>query len=268
MDWGVDEGLAIIRIDTDPREISRLMSPRLGIVADAKKALAALIPALVKTNRQRPSREEELSQLKATVTEELNRKLAPQMAYLQVLREELPGDGFLVSDLTQIGYVSRIAFPVYTPRTLLTAGYQGTLGYGLATALGAKIAHPDKKVLSINGDGGFMYNVQELSTAVKHNIDVVAVVFNDSAYGNVKRMQIHRHGGRVIATDLQNPDFVNLAKSFGANAYRAESPEALRATLRQAFDQKGPSVIDVPVDLMPDPWPFIMLPRVRPTTLG
>ncbi|MDP6181024.1 MAG: thiamine pyrophosphate-dependent enzyme, partial [Desulfatiglandales bacterium] len=89
----------------------------------------------------------------------------------------------------------------------------------------------DKKVLSINGDGGFMYNVQELSTAMKHNIDVVAVVFNDGAFGNVKRMQVLRHGGKVIASDLQNPDFVRLAESFGANAFRAESPEDLKTMI-------------------------------------
>lgn len=264
MTWGVDDGLKIIRIDIDPVEIKRLMPANLAIVSDAKKALAALIPALVRSNRSRPSREEELTGLKATIMAELDRKLAPQMAYVRVLREELPVDGILVEELTQIGYVTRIAFPVYQPRTLLTSGYQGTLGYGFATALGAKIAHPDKKVLSINGDGGFMYNVQELSTAMKHNIDIVAVVFNDGAFGNVKRMQIHRHGGKVIASDLQNPDFVRLAESFGANACRAESPEDLKTALRRAFDQNGPSVIEVPVGVMPDPWPLLMPPRIRP----
>ena len=86
---------------------------------------------------------------------------------------------------SQFGYVSRVAMPIYHPRTFWTSAYQGTLGTGFATAIGAKVAHPDKQVLSINGDGGFMYNVQELATAVKYNIPVVAIAFADGAYGNV-----------------------------------------------------------------------------------
>lgn len=263
MVWGVDGDLKIIRIDIDPTEINRLMPPEIGLVADAKKALAALVPTLGRKNRRRPSREEELKTLKEEVGLELEERLRPQMEYVKALREALPDDGLFVEELTQVGYVARMAFPVYRPRTMLNSGYQGTLGCGFPTALGAKIANPDRKVLSINGDGGFMYNVQELSTAVKHNIDVVAVVFNDGAFGNVKRSQEERHGGRVIATDLENPDFVRLAESFGANGFSADSPQSLKSTIRRAFDQKGPSVIEVKVGPMPDPWPIIMPPRNR-----
>ena len=115
---------------------------------------------------------------------------------------------------SQVGYVSRVAMPIYHPRTFLTSAYQGTLGAGFATAIGAKVAHPDKQVLSINGDGGFMYNVQELATAVKYNIPVVAIVFADGAYGNVRRMQQELYDNRTIASDLTNPDFVALAERF------------------------------------------------------
>ena len=264
MTWGVDDDLKIVHIDIDPTEIRRVRRPTVGLVADAGQALAALRPELERHNRSRASREDELTALKAAVTAEISDKLGPQMAYLRVLREVLPDDGILVNELTQVGYAALIAFPVYAPRTLLSSGYQGTLGYGYATALGAKIANPDKKVLSINGDGGFMYNVQELATAVKHGIGVVAVVFTDGAFGNVRRMQMELYGGKVIASELSNPDFVRLAESFGIPGHRAESPEALRSALGQALDDPGPSLIEVPVGVMPDPWPLIMPRRVRP----
>ena len=119
-------------------------------------------------------------------------------------------------------------------------------------------------MLSINGDGGFMYNVQELATAVQYNVPVVAVVFADGAYGNVKRMQRQMYDERVIATDLTNPDFVRLAESFGAAGYRAETPEALATCLADAFRRNGPAVIEVPFGDTPDPWKMLIPGRVRP----
>ena len=186
------------------------------------------------------------------------------MAYVRCLREALPDDGILVDELTQVGYVVRFGFPVYHPRSLMSSGYQGTLGFGFATALGVKIANPDKKVLSINGDGGFMFNVQELATAARHNIGVVAVVFTDDAFGNVLRMQKDLYGGRVIASELTNPDFVRLAESFGVGATRATSPAELKSAIGEAFGRSGPSLIEVPMGVMPDPWEWSIGKRVRP----
>jgi acetolactate synthase I/II/III large subunit len=154
--------------------------------------------------------------------------------------------------------------PIYEPRTYISPGYQGTLGWSYATALGVKVAHPDKAVLSISGDGGFMFNVQELSTAVKHKINMVHVIFNDGAYGNVQRMQKKDHGGRVIASDLDNPDFVKLAEAFGALGLRAHTPDELQAAIQQGFDAERPTLIDVPVGEMPAPWSLYFLPRNRP----
>ena len=240
-----------------------MSKPAVGIVADAKQALGALIAALAKHNSARPSREAELSALKSGIIAELHERLGPQMGFIDVLRGALPEDGILVDELTQVGYVARVGYPVYRPRCFLTSGYQGTLGFGYATALGVKVALPDRKVLSINGDGGFMYNVQELSTAVKHNIDVVAVVFADGAFGNVQRMQKELWGGRVIATDLANPDFVALAESFGVGAHKATTPAELSAALDAAFAERGPSLIHVPVGEMPDPWSWLVGGAVR-----
>src|SRR5207253_6499563 len=127
--------------------------------------------------------------------------IQPQAAYAMAIREALPDDGILVSESTQVGYWAQFGgFPVYHPRTLLTSGYQGTLGYGFATALGAQVGNPDRKVVSINGDGGFMYNVQELSTMAQQQIPLVTVVFNDNAFGNVRRIQTLRFNEHVVAT--------------------------------------------------------------------
>ena len=117
-----------------------------------------------------------------------------------------------------------LAFPVYKPRTFLSPGFQDNLGWGYATALGAQHARPDVPVLSINGDGGFLYTSNELATAVHHRIPLTAIVFVDGAFGNVKRIQQERYGNRLIASDLTNPDFIKYAESFGARAERAADP--------------------------------------------
>lgn len=264
MSWGTDADLKIVHIDIDAAELKRISTPTVGIAADAKSALGALLPALAKYNRARPSREEELSALKAEMLALFEDKLAPQMAWLNALRRGLPENGILVDEFTQVGYMARAAFQVHEPRTLLSSGYQGTLGYGYAAALGAKVARPDRPVLSVNGDGGFMFNVQELATAVQHGIGVVAVVFDDGAYGNVQRMQEEMHGGRVIATDLRNPDFTAMAESFGAAGRRADTPAELETALTEAVAANEPTVIHVPVPRMPDPWPILMPRRNRP----
>ena len=125
------------------------------------------------------------------------------------------------------------------------------------------MANPDKQVLSVNGDGGFMFAVQELSTAVKHNLNTVTLVFNDNTFGNVQRMQKQDYGGRVIATDLENPDFVKLAEAFGVLGLRAHSPDELHSAIQTGFAAQRPTLIEVPVGEMPSPWDMLALPRVR-----
>ena len=154
--------------------------------------------------------------------------------------------------------------PVYKPRTFLSPGYQDNLGWGYATALGAQHARSDVPVLSIAGDGGFLFTSNELATAMQHRIPLTVVVFNDGAFGNVRRTQEEQYGNRLIASDLANPDFVRYAESFGAEAERARSPQQLRAALQRAFKRRdGPTLIEVPVPPMPSPWEFIHMPRVR-----
>jgi acetolactate synthase I/II/III large subunit len=261
--WGVDRDLKLIRIDIDPVEITRIVRPALGIVADAKPALAALHRALERRTIRRSSRKDELEALKARTLANLADRLGPQCEYLKAIRAELPDDGIYVEDLTQVGYVGRMAFPVYRPRTYIHSGYQGTLGFGFATALGAKVGRPDLPVVSVSGDGGFMYNVQELSTAVKHGIDIVAIIFADGAYGNVRRMQKEEYGNRLIGVDLLNPQFPKMAESFGAAGVRTTNPDGLRRELAAALKRRGTTLIEVAVGEMPDPWKVMLPPRVR-----
>ena len=265
MYWGLDKNLKILRIDIDPIEMNRISTPEIGIVADARTALEALLTAVESHNIPRPSRREELNYLKTEFQEAFEDKIAPQMGYLRVIREELPEDGFFVDEVTQVGFASWYAFPTYHPRHFISAGYQGTLGYGYATALGVQAAHPDKKVISIAGDGGFMFNVQELATAVQFRLGVVVIIFNDSKFGNVQRQQKEWFGGRIIASNLLNPDFVQLAESFGLAGYRVRSPDELRPVLQRALADSEPALIEVVLtEDMPSPWPFILTPRARP----
>jgi acetolactate synthase-1/2/3 large subunit len=261
--WGVDDKIKIVRVDADPDEPARFRKPEAALIGDAKPILKRLLDLTAKLNRKRPSRRAEMQERQANLRKRF-KKIAPQIEFLDAMRAELPDDGIFVDEVTQMGFAARIAFPVYKPRTFLSPGYQDNLGWGFATALGVQHARPDVPVLSINGDGGFMYTANEMATAVRHRIPLVAVVFADGAFGNVRRIQEERFGNRLIANDLANPDFVKFAESFGAAAERAKSPEELRAALKRGFERRdGPTLIEVPVGPLPSPWEFILMPKMR-----
>ena len=261
--WGSDDDLAIVRVDADPEEPERFRKPAVALVGDAAPILRRLIDELPAHNSKRASREAEMENRQAKWAERMG-KLAPQIGYLEAIRAELPDDGILVDEVTQIGFAARLLFPVIKPRTFLSPGYQDNLGWGFATALGAAHARRDVPVLSISGDGGFLYTANELATAMRHRIPLTTIVFADGAFGNVRRIQEQHYGNRVIASDLANPDFVRYAQSFGAEAERARNPNELRAALRRAFKRRdGPTLIEVPVGPMPSPWEFIQMPPVR-----
>ncbi len=237
----------VIRIDIEePASVSGVTS----VCGDAGLSLAALCRELATLG---PSRTDRAERVQAQVRE-LNRKrfapaqqLQPQWDLLQAVRRALPDDGILVQGMNQLGYYSRNYFPVYAPRGYLTSSSQITLGCAYPLALGAKVAAPERAVVALCGDGGFLYNAQELATAVQYRIPVVAVVFNDCAYGNVLRAQQQQYGGRVLGTRLHNPDFVALARSFGVRGVRAEGAEALETALRQGLDTAEPMLIEVPM---------------------
>jgi acetolactate synthase I/II/III large subunit len=261
--WGLDDALAIIRVNADPEEPARLRPPAVALIGDAKPILRRLIDVLPAHSRARPSRRDEMQERQAKLRARLA-KLAPQLAYLAAIRAELPEEGIFVDEVTQVGFAARLALPVHKPRTFLSPGYQDNLGWGFATALGVQDARRDVPVLAISGDGGFLYTASELASAIRHRIPLVTVLFADGAFGNVRRIQEERYGNRLIASDLANPDFVKFAESFGAAAERVRSPDELRPALRRGFARRdGPTLIEVPVGPMPSPWEFIFLPRVR-----
>ncbi|MEM9579428.1 MAG: thiamine pyrophosphate-dependent enzyme [Pseudomonadota bacterium] len=261
--WGMDSDLKVIHIDIDPVELQRISSPDAAICADLQQALPLLLDAL----GAQPDRSDwsaHVARVKAEMHAELTTTLAPQWGWLQAIRDVLPRDGIFVDELTQVGYVSRILFPSYAPRTFLSSGYQGTLGWGMATAAGAAHARRDVPVVSVAGDGGALFTISELATAVRHKIPVNYIVFNDNAFGNVRRFQIENYDNRPIASDLTSPDFVALAQSFGVTAEKAATPDALRSALGRAIDNDGPNLIEVPMsDDLPSPWPYIMMPKLR-----
>lgn len=248
----------LIRIDIDPEEMTRLV-PHAGIVADAATGATALAEAVTKVRNPQSDALDFISDAKGRAAKKIQ-AIQPQMAYLEVIRDVLPRDGFFVEELCQVGFASYFGFPVYEPRTYITSGFQGTLGYGFPTALGVKAANPTKTVISISGDGGFMYGMPELATAAQFNIGVVIVLFNNGAFGNVRRDQINAYDGRTMGVDLVNPDFVALGESFGIASERVSSPAALRPALETAIARDAPTLIEVPID--PDqessPWPFII----------
>jgi len=256
----------LIRIDIDPAEMRRLV-PHAGIVADADAGSRALLAAVRRLRARRGA-------TKAAVTGKSARariatakaearaayaKVQPQLAYLDVIRKVLPREGLLVIEVSQMGFTSYFGFPVYAPRTYVSEGFQGTLGFGFPTALGVKVAHPDKPVVSVTGDGGFMFAVQELATAAQFGIALVTLLFNNASYGNVLRDQRTAFGNRVIGSVLDNPDFMLLAKAFGVAAHRVTSPAALERVLASTIHAQKPVLIEieVPQGSEVSPWEFI-----------
>jgi acetolactate synthase-1/2/3 large subunit len=260
--WGIDDKLKVVRIDIDPEEHDRLRTPDVALVGDASQQLRALIAALPRYTHKRRSRAAEIDGHRAWLAERLSR-LEPQLSFLKAIRAALPEDGIFVDEVSQMGFASRVALPIEKPRTFLSPGYQDNLGWGFGTALGAKAAMPDRKVLAITGDGGFMYQIGELATAVRHNIAVVVVVFDNAGFGNVKRIQQERYGNRLIASDLANPDFTKLGDSFGVASFRAETAQQLEHVLHKAFALDAPALVWVPHGDVPSPWDLIMMPKVR-----
>lgn len=260
--WGTDAALKVVRIDVDAEEMRRHGAPDVALHGDSAVALQALIAALESRIARRRTPHPEVARVRAELLRAIER-VRPQLAFLRAIREVLPRDGIFCDEITQVGFASWYAWPTYAPRLHVNCGYQGTLGYGYATALGAQVANPGRAVVSIAGDGGFMFAVQEMATAVQYSIPVKAIVFNSDSFANVKREQGCTYSGRYIGSDLRNPDFVRLAEAFGMPGHRATTPGQLRTVLGRALAEPGPALIEVPVGDMPSPWDFIMLPRLR-----
>jgi acetolactate synthase-1/2/3 large subunit len=254
--WGASPpGLTVARIDIDPAEMRRLKVD-LGIVADSGAAARLLATGIASQNGA--ARAGVIARAKIEAATAIS-KVQPQMAYLTAIREALPADGILCDEMTQVGYVSWFGFPFHTPRTLVTSGFSGTLGAGFPTALGVKVAYPDRPVVALTGDGGFLFGGAELATAVQHGINLVTVLFNNSAYGNVLRDQRRLFQGRDAGSKLHNPDFATYAKSFGVAYWRATDADSLRGAVGEALAVRAPALVEVITDIAREtpPWEFI-----------
>lgn len=249
-------GQRVVQIDIDEDELGRNYENTFGIAGDAKLTLEELLNAVSSMTPARHSRQDEIEAIRQEFFG-AGRILEPLHSFSDAIRAAMPDDGILVAGMTQVGYYSRTRFPVYEPKTYLTSSYFGNLGFAYPCALGAKVACPDKAVVAVSGDGGFMYNVQELATAVMYGINAVVIVFNDGAFGNVMRDQTDRFNGRVYGSKLHNPDFIKLAESFGARGIRIENQDAgkLQSVLTEVLEaDDSPTLIEVPVGVMPYPY--------------
>jgi acetolactate synthase-1/2/3 large subunit len=249
-------GAKLIRIDIDPQEMQRF-KPDVAVVADAADATRALIE---KAGRKgfKSGDLDRIAEGKARARKDIQ-EIQPQMSYLDTIREVLPRDGYFVEELCQVGFTSNFGFDIYEPRTYVTTGYQGTLGYGFPTAIGVKAAVPGKAVVSITGDGGFMFGMPELASAAQHDIGLITIIFNNHSFGNVRRDQQMKYDSNLIGADLDNPDFVKLAESFGVAGYRVETPDELKPALTKAIDEDKPAIIEVLIERGSEtsPWKYI-----------
>jgi acetolactate synthase-1/2/3 large subunit len=255
---GLQPTQQVVQVDIDPDEIGRNHGLTFGVVGDARQTLERILERL-RASAPRPSRKAEREALRAEIAALDTQE--PNAPITRSLRAATPEDAIVIAGMTQIGYYSRPFWPVYRPRTYLTSSYSGNLGFEYPTALGAKVACPDRPVIAICGDGGFMYNAQEMSTAVKHGINVVAVVFNDEAFGNVARDLDEAWGGS-FAAELKNPDFMKLADAYGVVGLRAEKPTDVGDLVRKALSLERPVLVEVPVGRMGRPAFFAPLKRL------
>jgi acetolactate synthase-1/2/3 large subunit len=260
LQWG-SAGVNLIQINTDHDELDRHGIGATGIHGDAAEVVPLLLERL--GDVQRLDRRAELRTQRDAFFNDIA-VLEPQLSYIAAIRDALPHDAIIVEDVTQVTFVSHFAYQFTQPRTFLSTGFAGTLGSGVATGIGAKAGAPDRTVVTITGDGGFLFTATELASAVQHDIRHITIVFNDNAFGNVRRIQQQRFGiERTIASTLVNPDIVAFAESFGCLGLRARDPHELGDALGKAMAHDGPVVIEVPADEVPSPWPFIVMPRVR-----
>jgi acetolactate synthase-1/2/3 large subunit len=247
----------LIHLDADPSMIGMHYPAEVAMVADAKAALKALVEE-VRKRRVHKERwpHAELDQFRKKHQYWLQEKAPLQLQVLKAVREELADDSIFVCGVTNIGYWANLAYEVRRPRTFITSSYFATLGYSFPTALGAKMAAPDRQVVCVVGDGGFLYACGELATAVRYGINLVTLVFNDQAFGSTKSDQMVNFQGRVVGTEVNNPDFARLAELFGAKGLKA-APGQLGKVLREALEIKKPVVIEVPLPTMLAPFQIL-----------
>jgi len=254
--WGREAEVELVRIDIDATQVVKPRRAAVALVTSAARGLEALDRALAGRPAPAEPAWPDLAEVREAAQKRFD-ELEPLAGYARALRAALPRDGLIFADVTRFSVFIRFAMPIYAPRSFFMPGYQATLGWSYPAALGAKVACPERKVVAVSGDGGFLFTSSELATAVHHRIPVTVIVFDNKAYGNVKTIQANSYGGRHIAVDLSNPDFVAMARAFGMTADRVEAPEQLEAVLRRHLEAEAPSLIEVPLMEAPNVWSLV-----------
>ncbi len=249
--WSMKLPGQLVQVDIDPREIGRNYPVSAAVVGDAGEVLVRLADALTST-ASRPDRSEEVSQLRESIRQASQKRSPEAVTLMDTLRTSMPRDTIVVNDLTLAVYWSWLSLPIYEPRTYIYPNGFGTLGFALPAAIGAKIAQPNRPVVALCGDGGFMFNCQELAVAKQSQVPVVIIVFNDNAYGVLRPEQIRRYG-RATAVDLVNPDFAALARSFEIPGEQVSTIKALGSAVSRAIDAEETRLIELKISL---PWPL------------
>ena len=263
------ESSILININIDDFELTRVQSNTVPLHGDARATIEALLPYLIETGAgERSSPAEAVTAARRLIAYYDIRLQEPQYPVLEMINNTIPDDAFIAWDATQFGFYARTHYQVNHPKTFMDSGYSYNLGWAFPAALGAKVAKPDRPVFCMVGDGGFMFNSSELSTAVKYGINVITIVWRNDSYGNVAR-DLDEFFAGTYETDLHNPDFVQFAESFGAVGMRADDPMELQRLIPLAMECQAPVIIDVPFGHMPIPRPpqlapFYSLPWTQP----
>jgi acetolactate synthase-1/2/3 large subunit len=244
----------LIHLDVDASVIGKNYPAEVSVVGHAKPALQMLLD-VAQTLRGPGDRwpQQELEEIRRDNAAWLRQQAPLQCEIIDQLNQVLSDEAIVVSGITNIGYWSHFALRTRKPRTRLNASYFATLGFAFPTALGAKVAAPDRPVVSLSGDGGFLYALPELATAVQYGINVVALVFADGAFGASNNDQRTRYQGRVVGTEFHNPNFVQVAEAFGAKGIKVE-PDQVGKAVQEALNANRPTLIEVPIPTLAPPF--------------
>jgi thiamine pyrophosphate-dependent acetolactate synthase large subunit-like protein len=233
--WALRLPRSVAQIDIDADEIGRHYPVQLGIHADARETLRALLERLPLETRNpwvSPPPPPEPTRL-------------PGVDLLGSLRRVLPRDAIIAADITRLSYIMLAEFPVYQPRTFLHPAGFVSMGYGLPAALGAKAAFPERTVVAVAGDGCFLMSGMELATAVQEKLPIIVILINDGSLSLIKAIQHRRYEDRFLGVDLRNPDFGLFARAFGVASWSVTTDDEFEVALRKAVASNEPALVEV-----------------------
>ncbi|MEM6851856.1 MAG: thiamine pyrophosphate-dependent enzyme [Pseudomonadota bacterium] len=248
----------LVRIEVCPVEMRRIPTDA-PVLADAAAGVSALLERFPEDESARRAWRDTAATTKAETLAAVRENVQPQVQFLDAIREVMPRDSIFVEEISQMGFTAALTYPVYGPRQYVSSGMQGALGYGVPTAVGVQAADPDRPVVLVTGDGGFMFGLQEIAAAAEQGLNVITVIVNNAGYANVRRDQQRIFDGRDYKSTFAAMDYVKLGEALGARSWKADTPEAVKASLNEALGAGAPSLIEI--NLAPGveapPWPYI-----------